>query len=253
LWVDSDETASQLNTNDFLLKSDASASTGYVSKVGGDTVVASGAAVKPLVLKGASSQTANLQEWQDSTGAVVASVSPTGNIVGGGMTLITSVTIGTAVTSIPVSNCFSAAYDEYMIYVQGFASSTVDSLLWQLRDGSGNIGGTSYNGTGLEKVTDNTFTSRLAINTSSIRIGTTGGTGGGYYATIRVSSPFLARDTVVKASASCAEIVSYGVIWNEMAGSHLLDNSYTGFNIFTGTGTTTMTGGSIKVYGMRNS
>jgi hypothetical protein len=88
LWVDSDETASQLNTNDFLLKADASASTGYVSKVGGDTVVASGAAVKPLVLKGASSQTANLQEWQDSTGAVVASVSPTGNVAGSGLTLI---------------------------------------------------------------------------------------------------------------------------------------------------------------------
>jgi len=170
-----------------------------------------------------------------------------------GMVQITSATIGTAVTSIPVSNCFSSAFDEYMIYVQGFASSTVDSLLWQLRDGTGNIGGTSYNATGLEKINDNTFTSRLGLNTSSIRIGTTGGVGGGYYSTIRVSSPFLTRDTVVKASASAAEPSALGIVWNEMAGSHLLDNSYTGFNIFCGGGSTTMTGGSIKVYGLRNS
>ena len=169
-----------------------------------------------------------------------------------GMVLITSVSIGTGVSSIPVSNCFSAAFDEYMIYVQGFESSSVDSLQWQLRDGTGNIGGTSYNSTGLEKVTDNTFTSRLAINTSSIRIGTTGGSGGGYYSTIRVSSPFLTRDTAIKASAAAADPNVFGVVWNEMAGSHLLNNSYTGFNVFPG-GATTFTGGSIKVYGMRNS
>ena len=84
LWVDSDETASQLNTNDFLLKADASAASGYVSKVGGDTVVASGAAVKPLVLKGASSQTANLLEAQNSSGTVIAQIDKDGRVYGNG-------------------------------------------------------------------------------------------------------------------------------------------------------------------------
>jgi hypothetical protein len=132
LWVDSDESASQLNTNDFLLKADASAASGYVSKVGGDTVVASGAAVKPLVLKGASAQTANLQEWQDSTGAVVASVSPTGNIVGSGLTLVKKQTVGTSVTSVTVTGAFSATYEGYRIIWTGGTCSASQELTLQL-------------------------------------------------------------------------------------------------------------------------
>jgi hypothetical protein len=252
LWVDSDESASQLNTNDFLLKADASASTGYVSKVGGDTVVASGAAVKPLVLKGASSQTANLQEWQDSTGAVVASVSPTGNITGGGLVHIATIAIGTGVSSIPVSNVFSAAFDEYMVFIQGFSSSSLDALQWQLRDAGGNVGGTQYHFTGIEKINNDTFTSRRAASTSSLRVGTTGSTNGGYYQTLRISSPFLSRYTVIHATSAVADPDNYGVIWNEAAGSHLVLSSYTGFNLFPG-GATTFTGGTIKVYGLRNS
>jgi hypothetical protein len=169
-----------------------------------------------------------------------------------GMVHITTATIGTGVTSVPVSNCFSADFDEYMVYIQGFASSTVDALQWQLRDGSGNIGGTQYHYTGLEKINNDTFTSRRAASTSSIRIGTTGSTGGGYYQTLRVSSPFLARDTVIYATSAVADPSSLGIVWNEAAGSHLADISYTGMNIFM-SGGGTMTGGSIKIYGMRNS
>jgi hypothetical protein len=138
LWVDSDETASQLNTNDFLLKADASAASGYVSKVGGDTVVASGAAVKPLVLKGASSQTANLQEWQDSTGAVVASVSPTGNITGGGLVLVKKQTIGSGVSSVNVTGAFSATYQAYKIIIAGGVGSTNQTI--SLKMGSASNG-----------------------------------------------------------------------------------------------------------------
>jgi hypothetical protein len=43
----------------------------------GRTTIQSGAATyTPLSIKGAASQSANLQEWQDSTGAVLASISP---------------------------------------------------------------------------------------------------------------------------------------------------------------------------------
>ena len=49
-----------------------------VSNAGGSTITASGATVKPLVLKGFASQTANLQEWQNSAGAVLASISASG-------------------------------------------------------------------------------------------------------------------------------------------------------------------------------
>jgi len=44
------------------------------------TVLNSIPATKGLTVQGAASQTANLQEWQDSSGAVMASVNPSGNI-----------------------------------------------------------------------------------------------------------------------------------------------------------------------------
>lgn len=52
------------------------------AKKSGDTFTAPDAATKPLIVKGAAGQTANLQEWQDSTGSVVSSVHLSGKIVG---------------------------------------------------------------------------------------------------------------------------------------------------------------------------
>ena len=60
--------------------------TQYVNVAGGSTVVTSDAG---LIIKGSVSQSANLQEWQDSTGTVVAYVDASGkfsavNVSGGG-------------------------------------------------------------------------------------------------------------------------------------------------------------------------
>lgn len=53
-----------------------------LSLVGSQTITSATAGAKPLVVKGASSQTANLQEWQSPAGTtVLASVSPTGNVI----------------------------------------------------------------------------------------------------------------------------------------------------------------------------
>lgn len=49
-----------------------------VGTVGGDTITASGAAVKGLVIKAAAAQTANLFELQDSSGAVLAAFTSIG-------------------------------------------------------------------------------------------------------------------------------------------------------------------------------
>lgn len=52
-----------------------------VDRRGGDTITASGAAVKPLVIKGAASQTANLAEFQNSSGTVLAGIDAAGRYV----------------------------------------------------------------------------------------------------------------------------------------------------------------------------
>lgn len=60
------------------------AHTQYIRKAGdtANIVTAGSASVKPLILKGASSQTANLQEWQNNSSTVLAAVDPSGNVSG---------------------------------------------------------------------------------------------------------------------------------------------------------------------------
>ena len=58
-----------------------------------------GAAQPGLVIRAATSQTANLQEWQDSAGTVIAKVNSSGNIVAGNMAIATS-----SVSTIHISN-----------------------------------------------------------------------------------------------------------------------------------------------------
>ena len=53
--------------------------TQYVKIVGGSTITSSGNAVIGVIVKGAASQSANLQEWQTSSGTVVAYVDASGN------------------------------------------------------------------------------------------------------------------------------------------------------------------------------
>lgn len=53
---------------------------GKVSKSGGDIISASSSTVIPIVLKTASSQTADIQQWQDSASSVLAKVNKDGNI-----------------------------------------------------------------------------------------------------------------------------------------------------------------------------
>lgn len=55
--------------------------TQYIKRTGGETITASASSVKGLVIKGASSQSANLQEWQNSSGTAVAYVTPAGGLV----------------------------------------------------------------------------------------------------------------------------------------------------------------------------
>jgi hypothetical protein len=241
IWVDSDAVAGVLNQNDYLLKADASASTGYVSKVGGDTVIASGAAVKPLVLKGASSQTANLQEWQDSTGAVVASVASDGNMVGSGLVLIKKQAIGTAVSSVTVTSCFNSSYENYKIlYTGGVGSTTIE-----LRFGLTGITGNHY--CNLQYATFASNSAPAGVNGGGAASNDFAYAG---YATtasalmeLELYNPFATKPKFGKASFITATNTGFSTIWINST------TSATGFTISCPSGT--ITGGTIYVYGYR--
>jgi hypothetical protein len=49
-----------------------------------------------------------------------------------GLTLIAAQTIGTAVSSVTVSNCFSATYDSYQVFINNSSASTTDYISLRL-------------------------------------------------------------------------------------------------------------------------
>ena len=67
---------------------------GNFNEVGSATISASYAGGKPLVVKGFSGQTANLQEWQNSTGTPLTVVDSNGNIGIGDSTPLSALTVG---------------------------------------------------------------------------------------------------------------------------------------------------------------
>ena len=62
--------------------------TQYLKLSGGGIVLSTGAATVPLVVRGVASQSANLQEWKNSSGTVVAAISPTGEVLATGATQV---------------------------------------------------------------------------------------------------------------------------------------------------------------------
>jgi hypothetical protein len=219
------------------LKADASASTGYVSKVGGDTVVASGAAVKPLILKGASSQTANLQEWQNSSGTVVASVSPTGNIVGGGLVHLNT-TEFTTQTGVTVSNVFSSTYNFYRVVI-GVKGSVNQDLFCRLA-----LAGTPESG-------GNYYYQRFNAFSSSVSASSTSGTSlpiapysssDNWSFSVELAYPGEAKATGLNSLGGRSDNIQLNM------GTHNQATAYDGFNIFAGSGTIT---GTMSIYGYR--
>ena len=153
------------------------------------------------------------------------------------------VTIGTSNTSVTLSSAFSTTYDNYKIIVSNSVTSAAASITMVL--GSTVTGyywglqGTSFDGTG-------NASGNSAANTSSWRVG--GATTTSYNMTTEVLSPNLAGNSAVF-SNYMIPIASTGGAIGIIGG--FLNNStqYTAFTLSGGT----MTGGTIRVYGYRNS
>lgn len=159
-----------------------------------------------------------------------------------GLTLITTATIGTAVSSVTISNCFSATYDNYCIILAGIGSSTTNDGKFTLNNSAGNTYAYSgnYQNYGNTNVlaggTGQPFIALYAANTSVAETIST---------FITVQNPFIAKRTTVQSSYACAGFTGNYRGYDDNAVSH---------TSFTYTPTSgTLTGGTIKVYGYKNS
>jgi hypothetical protein len=158
-----------------------------------------------------------------------------------GLQLITAQTIGSAVSSVTVSNCFSATYDNYMIVISGGVSSAATHMTMQL--GSTTTGyyfsGTNaqYGGASIGIGTISNGSSWYVGRNTSSALSTT----------IALSMPNLASRTTY--TATYADTQTSGYVYT-IGG--FLDNStqYTAFTIAPTSGT--YTGGVIRVYGYAN-
>lgn len=178
----------------------------------------------------------------DSTAATgLAWATPT---VASGLTLIKTQTIGTGVSSVTVTDAFSATYDNYLITVNG-GTGTVAGAQGNLTLGSTTSG---YYAAGFYMLYSSTTLNGIIVNGGSSWPGIQS-TGNNNMGQINLQNPYLAKNTIFNGIATAADSTTY-----TLHNSGFLANttSYTAFTITMGSGAT-LTGGTIRVYGYQNS
>lgn len=159
----------------------------------------------------------------------------------GALTLISSTTIGSAVSSVTVSSAFSSTYDNYRIIISGGASSASTGLL-TLQLGS-TTSGYYYGGSGARWAagTVDALGGSNAANFAYVGTGRPDGLG----ADISLVAPNLAKYTYASYwyDSGDSSVTVHGFLANT--------TQYTAFTIAAASGT--LTGGTIKVYGYANS
>jgi len=156
-----------------------------------------------------------------------------------GLVLVKTQTIGTAVSSVAVTSAFSATYDSYRVVVTDGVGSTGAQLTLTLTGSTASY----YSGA---------FSAGYAGTNAAVYVNN----GSGWTDTGRMDANFIAVDfeLVGVALAKWTRFKSTNVTNSTMfltAGVHQVATAYTGFTITPTTGT--MTGGTIRVYGYKNS
>jgi hypothetical protein len=158
------------------------------------------------------------------------------NNINSGLTYVTSSTVGTAVSSVVVSSCFSTTYDSYRIVVRGVSASVDDWLRLSISGATGSSYGyaSSYFAYGgainADSSASNTFWRPGIAGTTTSFV-------------MDIHSPFLSVATTMQFSNSTNGYATFGGGGNSTAASS------TGFTLTPSSGT--LTGGTISVYGYR--
>jgi hypothetical protein len=157
-----------------------------------------------------------------------------------GLWLVKTQTIGSGVSSVTVTDAFSSDFDAYKITWTGGNGSTGNEIGFQLGATTSNYYGFLTYGV----YSSGTVFGAQDNNTSRFRY--VGGADGSYCSlNVDVFQPYLSRITLVSASGNYGSS-AFGNYSGRLADT----NSYTSFTLVPGDGT--LTGGTIRVYGIRN-
>jgi hypothetical protein len=157
-----------------------------------------------------------------------------------GLVFVKSQVVGTGVSSVTVTDAFSALYDNYRILYTGGIASTPMAI--KLRLGTAN---TEYYG-GIPRVNISAGDANLGINNQDSFI--YGGFGDGNTAMVDADLylPFQTKMTIARLNWLDSRV---GDSWGTGGGVHRVATSFTAFSLIP---SGTLTGGTIRVYGYRN-
>jgi hypothetical protein len=175
-----------------------------------------------------------------TTGEVLTASDTNTYLANAGLVYVTSTTIGSAVSSVTVSNCFSSTYDNYRIVASGPASGSADSnLIMTLNGGASDYYGGLVYGT-------STGTAPLFAGVNNAANWPFMGycsVASGIVLTMDVIGPNLAEYTAIQ--SMYVNIGGHGTF----TGMRGANTQHTGFTLQPTIGT--ITGGTITVYGYR--
>ena len=155
------------------------------------------------------------------------------------MWLVKTQTVGTTVSSVTVSDAFSADYENYLVtYSGGSCSANTHVSLHLGSTTSGYYSAISGN------TWSNTASNGGGTSASNMTYAFSGFSATGVGGAVTILQPFLAKNTIMSAQfvAPFGAYSSHGLLLNT--------TSYTAFTIEPASGT--LTGGTIRVYGYRN-
>ena len=158
-----------------------------------------------------------------------------------GLWLVKTQTIGTAVSSVAVTNAFSADYENYKIIVSGGVGSGDSNLLLTL----GASATTYYWGQPNVPYSTGTVAGAAGNNTTSWRAGF--GSLNALQMNCDLFQPNVAKFTAMQGMIAGVATTGTG---SSVGGYHATATAYTDFTITPSTGT--ITGGTIYVYGYRD-
>lgn len=179
-----------------------------------------------------------------TTGEVLTASDTNTYLANAGLVYVTSTTVGSAVSSVTVSNCFSSTYDNYKIVINGGTASAADAVGFRL--GSTNTGYYfGMNRAAYDTGTANTLNDNNQVYWRYTCIANTDT----LTADIDLFDPFNAKPTRVHAWWIDARAGAF----SSGAGAGYLSGttSYTAFSLIPLTVGTTLTGSTITVYGYR--
>jgi len=174
-----------------------------------------------------------------TAGSVLTASDTNTYLANSGLVYVTSATVGSGVSSVTVSNCFSSTYDSYRILYQAGSASATAAFLLKFNNSSGAT--YSHGGVYVQYGSNSVFGEQANNVTTGIRVGNTNT--GVSSCVFDVFSPFPATQTQVTSNHADS------TFWSVRGGRDSNAASQTGFTLLPSSGT--LTGGTILVMGYR--